>query len=86
MTPALTVKSQVTIPKAIREFLGIAPGMRIKFEPLADGRVAIAPALSADALARRLKCPFEALAGSAGPGLSTDELMKMTRGGDWNQA
>ncbi len=29
MTPALTVKSQVTIPKAIRDFLGLGPGENI---------------------------------------------------------
>ncbi|MGC3987109.1 MAG: AbrB/MazE/SpoVT family DNA-binding domain-containing protein [Pseudorhodoferax sp.] len=44
MHPASTVKSQVTVPKEIREFLGIGPGERLEFEPMADGRVAIAPA------------------------------------------
>ena len=43
MTPALTVKSQVTIPKAICNFLGLKPGERVRFEPIPAGRVAITP-------------------------------------------
>jgi antitoxin PrlF len=43
MTPTVTIKGQVTIPKPIRDFLDIGPGSRIKFEPLPDGRVAIKP-------------------------------------------
>ena len=84
MTPALTVKSQVTIPKVIREFLGIGPGARITFEPLADGRVAIT---SADKSPKRKRAvdPVDALIGSATRKISTDELMRLTRGDDWNK-
>lgn len=83
MNPALTVKSQVTIPKEIREFLGIGPGERICFEPLADGRVAIAPA---HPRARKAKDPFDAMRGVARQSkLSADEVMRITRGEDWNQ-
>ncbi len=83
MNPALTVKSQVTVPKKIREFLGIGPGERIRFEPLPDGRVAIAPV---EARQRKVPDPFEAMRGTAKRKLSTDDIMRLTRGEDWNQA
>jgi antitoxin PrlF len=82
MTPALTIKSQVTIPKAIREFLGLGPGERVNFEPLPDGRVAISPA---DKRCKAPDNPFAAFKGTLRPGMTTDELMRMTRGDDWNQ-
>ena len=39
MSYALTVKSQVTVPKAIRRHLQVEPGQRVDFEPLPDGSV-----------------------------------------------
>ncbi len=89
MTPAVTAKGQVTIPKRIRDFLDIGPGSRIEFEPLPDGRVAIKPV----APKRRRKSavlitqddPLAKWVGAASGGFSTDVLMRMTRGEDWNQ-
>ena len=82
MNPALTVKSQVTVPKEIRLFLGIGPGERIKFEPLPDGRVAIAPVEP-----RKSKAvdPFERMKGSGKRGASTEKVMRATRGDDWKK-
>lgn len=85
MTPALTVKSQVTIPKAIREFLGLKPGERVRFEPMPDGRVAMTPVDAAKANANKAPCPFAQFRGTVNTGMTTDELMCMTRGDDWNQ-
>jgi antitoxin PrlF len=82
MTPALTVKSQVTIPKAIRDFLGLSPGERVSFEPLPDGRVAISPA---NKEAKPVDNPFAQFKGVLTTGMTTDELMRMTRGNDWNK-
>jgi antitoxin PrlF len=84
MTPALTVKSQVTIPKVIRDYLGIGPGTKLLFEPMADGRVAIA---NANKTARRKaeSDPVDALVGSATRKISTEEVMRLTRGDDWNK-
>ena len=82
MTHALTVKGQVTIPKAIRDFLNISPGTLIQFEPLPDGRVAIA---GVHAPAGAPPDPVDALRGCAPRDISTDELMRLTRGDDWNQ-
>ena len=39
----LTSKGQVTIPKAVREELGLRRGDRVAFRVLADGRVVVEP-------------------------------------------
>ena len=44
MSSQLTSKGQVTIPKKVRDFLGIKPGSAIEFERTPDGRVAIVTA------------------------------------------
>lgn len=40
MKPTVTAQNQVTLPKAIRDYLGVSPGERVTFEPLPDGRAA----------------------------------------------
>jgi antitoxin PrlF len=47
---AITSKGQATIPKAIREHLGLQPGDRIKFFVHPDGSVVLLPKLPASAL------------------------------------
>lgn len=52
----LTVKSQITIPRQVREKLGLGCGDRIVFEPAADGRFIVkkaAPVKRSDGAARR---------------------------------
>jgi len=39
----LTTKGQITIPKAIREALGLRPGHRVVFRLLEDGGVVLEP-------------------------------------------
>jgi AbrB family looped-hinge helix DNA binding protein len=39
----ITSKGQITLPKAIRETLGVAPGDRIAFRVQEDGRVLVEP-------------------------------------------
>lgn len=39
----LTTKSQVTLPKAIREHLKVAPGDAVEFSIVADGSVRVVP-------------------------------------------
>jgi antitoxin PrlF len=71
----VTTKGQVTIPKLVRDRLGIKPGSAIAFELAEDGRVVLVKLGGERAVSR-----FEALRGIAGPGLSTDEVMALTRG------
>lgn len=39
----ITSKGQITVPKAIRETLGVVPGDRIAFRVEEDGRVLVEP-------------------------------------------
>lgn len=50
MESAITVKGQATIPRAIREHLGLKPGDRVKFFLHPDGTVVLLPKVSAAAL------------------------------------
>ena len=50
MESALTTKGQVTIPKAMREKLHLAPGDKVKFFLHPDGSLAILPKLPASSL------------------------------------
>ncbi|MEO5334557.1 MAG: AbrB/MazE/SpoVT family DNA-binding domain-containing protein [Magnetococcus sp. YQC-5] len=75
MSTTVTSKGQVTIPKPIRDQLGMTPGSAVTFELELDGRI-ILRKIDADHPASR----FESLRGCAGPGLGTDEIMAMTRG------
>jgi AbrB family looped-hinge helix DNA binding protein len=50
MESAITVKGQATIPKSIREHLGLRPGDRVKFFVHPDGSVVLLPKLSASAV------------------------------------
>jgi antitoxin PrlF len=50
MESAITVKGQATIPKAVRKYLGLKPGDRVKFFMHPDGSVVLLPKLPASAL------------------------------------
>lgn len=77
MSTVVTSKGQVTIPKAVRDRLGIKPGTEVAFEPTEDGRFVIVKAGRGHA-AR--KSPFARLRGTAKVKMSTDEIMALTRG------
>jgi AbrB family looped-hinge helix DNA binding protein len=55
METAITVKGQATIPKPIREQLGLQPGDRVKFFVHPDGSVVLWPKLPASALRGTLR-------------------------------
>ncbi|MDD2808300.1 AbrB/MazE/SpoVT family DNA-binding domain-containing protein [Rhodoferax sp.] len=78
---ALTVKGQVTLPKAIRDFLGVSPGQEIDYEALSDGRVVIFPVRRQAAQSN----PYQQLLGVGLRKRPTDEIMRETRGEDWNR-
>lgn len=50
MESAITVKGQATIPKEVREYLGLKPGDRLKFFLHPDGTVVLLPKLPARSL------------------------------------
>ena len=50
----ITSKGQTTLPKAVREALGVKPGDRIRYAIL-DGKVMMLPALPASRLFGRLQ-------------------------------
>ena len=50
MESAITVKGQATIPKEIREHLGLKPGDRLKFFLHPDGTVVLLPKVPARSL------------------------------------
>ena len=77
MSTVVTSKGQVTIPKKVRDYLGIRPGSAVDFELAADGRVVLVKAAGPGA---GEASPFARVRGSATAGMSTDEIMALTRG------
>jgi AbrB family looped-hinge helix DNA binding protein len=75
---AMTVKGQITVPKAVRDAMGWRPGTRVRFK-LSKGHVKILPYGEGEdpglALVRKLR-------GSATTPMTTDEIMRLTRGED----
>ena len=63
MSTIVTAKGQVTIPKSIRDFLGITPGSEVDFHRTADGSVMLTRADKRRPLSR-----FAKLRGHAGKG------------------
>jgi antitoxin PrlF len=57
MDAAITVKGQATIPKAIRDHLGLKPGDRVKFFLHPDGSVVLLPKVPASTLRGIVKAP-----------------------------
>jgi AbrB family looped-hinge helix DNA binding protein len=72
----VTRKGQVTIPKPVRDRLGIKPGSKVDFEIAQDGRAFLRRIGKAKVAPSR----FIRIRGTATSGLSTDEIMALTRG------
>ena len=79
MGTSVTIKGQVTIPKPVRDLLGIGPGSRVTFEVAGDGRVTLRKEDAGPETARPTS-RFARLRDRATAGLSTDEIMALTRG------
>jgi AbrB family looped-hinge helix DNA binding protein len=75
MSATVTSKGQITIPKRVRDLLGIKPGSLVDFERGKDGRIVLVKVGKKAGPSR-----FARLRGHAGKGLSTDDIMAMTRG------
>lgn len=74
MSTAITQKGQVTIPKPIRDLLDLQPGSLVDFERAPDGRIVLKK------VGEEPKSRFARFRGHAGKGMTTDELMSLTRG------
>ncbi|MGK2958180.1 MAG: AbrB/MazE/SpoVT family DNA-binding domain-containing protein [Acidimicrobiales bacterium] len=72
----VTEKGQVTIPKELRDALGIGAGTEIEFERKRD-TIVVRKVTEGPTRGRRLA---ERLHGRGDVGMTTDEIMAMTRG------
>ena len=82
MSTTVTSKGQVTIPKKVRDHLGIRPGTVVDFEPTPDGRVWLVKKGAKPQATKRRASRFGALRGAATVRMSTRQIMALTRGED----
>jgi len=80
MTTTLTTKGQVTVPKKIRDYLGLRPGSAVDFALGRHGEVIVKPMNAAKSTRRKGR--FNKLLGTLDTGKSTDALMQLLRGYD----
>jgi antitoxin PrlF len=84
--PRLTSKGQVTIPKRIRDHLGLAPGAEVEFRLGQHGEITLkavkgtAAETGAERERQRMKKALAHLRGSLDLGMTTDEFMRFVRG------
>jgi len=73
----ITQKGQVTIPQEIRDRFGFLPYTEVEF--VAQGENVVLRKASTNRRGTALVCRIR---GSAGAGMSTDDIMRLTRGDD----
>ena len=79
----VTTKGQVTIPKQIRDHLGIGPGSEVEFVATDDGArlVAVDEDLSEEEASRKFRAVLDKMEGTLDlGGMTTDEYMEWLRG------
>jgi AbrB family looped-hinge helix DNA binding protein len=77
MATNLTTKGQVTIPKKVRDYLGLKAGAPVTFQRLDNGEIAIRAAkVSAKPRASR----FARYRGRATVRMKTEHILALTRG------
>jgi antitoxin PrlF len=79
---ALTTKSQVTVPKAVRLALGVQPGQEIDYLVKPNGQVLMFPVKKPSELQEN---PFLKWIGTGTSGMTTEEILNETRGEGWNR-
>jgi AbrB family looped-hinge helix DNA binding protein len=77
MATNLTSKGQVTVPKKVRDYLGLKPGAAVTFERLATGEITLRAAQGA---AKARPSRFAKLRGRATIRMKTEEILALTRG------
>ncbi|HUF64812.1 MAG TPA: AbrB/MazE/SpoVT family DNA-binding domain-containing protein [Gemmatimonadaceae bacterium] len=73
----VTTKGQVTIPQDVRRKLGIQPGTEVRFR--VKGGVAVLEKVPNQSRGREI---VERMRGRGTVAITTDEIMKLTRGED----
>jgi len=70
----LTSKGQVTIPKRLRDHLGLKPGSEVEFTMNDHGEIVVRTKEQLP------KSRFDAIRGTLNLGMTTDEFMRLLRG------
>ena len=78
MVAKVAAKGQVTIPKRIRDLLGIQAGSEVAFTLAEDGRVNLSK-IDKESASGGQPNRFAVLRGSSSSGMSTEEIMALTR-------
>ena len=82
MATNVTVKGQVTLPKAIREAANIRPGDRVNVRARPEGGVIIEAEASVKTAEAYMSRNEDIIGRQPIRGFSTEEIMGMTRGED----
>jgi AbrB family looped-hinge helix DNA binding protein len=77
MATNLTSKGQVTVPKPVRDYLGLKPGSPVTFERLPSGEVVLRPARPG---IKPRASRFAKLRGRATVRMKTEAILALTRG------
>lgn len=77
----VTVKGQITIPIALRERFGLSPGTEVEFVATEAG-LQMKPRKQKRKATSAFDHWLAKAAGSVKPGMTTDEIMAITRGED----
>jgi len=77
----ITSKGQVTIPKEIRDAFGLLPGTEVEFVA-EEGQVKVRKLEGGRTRGKEIVDRLKRASGGDIP-LSTEEIMRMTRGEDW---
>ena len=80
MRSTLTSKCQVTIPKRIRDTLGLGPGSQVDFDLDDQGQIVIRKAAGGKTTRPQGRDRFDRVRGRATVKWRTDDLMRLLRG------
>jgi AbrB family looped-hinge helix DNA binding protein len=77
----ITSKGQVTIPKAIRDEMGLLPGTEVEFVN-EDGEIRVRKLPGGRSRGQQIVEGLKRASGGDIP-MSTEEIMRLSRGDDW---
>jgi AbrB family looped-hinge helix DNA binding protein len=77
MATQLTSKGQVTVPKSVRDYLGLKAGSAVTFEKVASGEIVMRPTKKSKQTRGSV---FARMRGRATVRMRTEEILALTRG------